>query len=1413
MTPDKNHSHAVDAGPSPFPPPSMSAPMKRAPPRTYGRPKPENAVPEQSDFSLQPSRSALASISTTSTALSSLVLKNRTPSSPSLHPDVANGEGNDGDATDASDNYRYKWRDAMKKMDEEDDVDGAVSAPDLNDASLCGLLPSSRRDDAVPTEENPPIFRHSPPPAGDSFGASLPTLTASSMPSQASDVIENHSSPTPSLTAASRRRVVRRVSTSDEDSDDDANNFEQRSPVAPHPINTPKSRDGPSSTPPTSDDDMSEQIRPNFRSKGKGKPRIQVPPLVFEDASATKHGKRVSETVAATKLKAPTKKDKLDTVRDRGRIAKAQRVAVQRAEISGRNLQTFFSGIESGKLARAASLDDPISAFSSSPRQQRTATLGHVNEAPVNPLQNLPPPVELPELEESDDEKLPDVGDLLKVVKQDKTQAEKQKELKAKKLKLAANSRPSVDDDDDDDLEIVGPADNKSKNTRGSASKQNPSEGRKRQIQLGGISLAQQRAKQSKTPPKPLGMASSARTHDQLTREMAQLVQQTNADITKKKEDEWVRRGGRVVAPSGGSVENGALRVEAVKLYAEKGRMNAEAREARMQVDGDEEDEDASDDDWSEPKGPASPQVSDTDAEDGDITMVNEDGDEDGAEHGNENEGEEEQETDENEAPVQARSRGPRRIRLVVESDEENDENAGPSAKSAALKISAFGHENELDSPVELASAAMHRGSVSSLDERTEDEGDKENNTRLMYDKSDDKENKAVPRHPFGHRPMLGRQGSLFGLEDGLRSRLSMSPGSLEPMSDGENGENGENEASANSRQPLQNLVPDADPFIAERSSSDDFAARLHQASRLPGQEVESLEATLRPSFEPGRLGTKITQDDSFAFKGAPLQPGFSELFDSGTEQQRGSKRPLTLSASLSEKSETGLFALRQKNTTLGLTQDVELQPAFEVGDHLRRQADAIFEKEQVYVWEAANSKPETKKQDVYINDLGFLTQTRPGDAEEDAEVYRPTSPSQSWNLSQKNWGRSTQNSGLSESQSLLRLPLRTLSLKDVVDSDSDSPKRSPRRLTRGTRTWISPPRSTGASPSPLGLRPQNAFAVVRSEPLKDRSSRPKHPLKKSEFIEVEAQESDDDEMVGFGHKQDDADEEDGEDQDQTLQTLVDDQEMDETTAAADRVIEKFQEHQHEDDLANEKLQQAVVHGELRKNKRRNRTGVDEDSDEEDDEDEMRARKMRRGLNEPRIERGDVNELAKNPQTVPFFQVYKNDLHRGDDPEFSYLQETQAEEAADAEMDNREEDEREEITTAEISRRVRELAKQPEMAETKVKAVSRKRVTEVSCHVMASYSQLTESRKNLQGTDRDDERMKQWYKVEARSRNAGTGRASGRTAVTGQQVKAKPGGSLRPGAQSTGKSSGARHLLKESSVLAGLASDRSSRFL
>ena len=54
----------------------------------------------------------------------------------------------------------------------------------------------------------------------------------------------------------------------------------------------------------------------------------------------------------------------------------------------------------------------------------------------------------------------------------------------------------------------------------------------------------------------------------------------------------------------------------------------------------------------------------------------------------------------------------------------------------------------------------------------------------------------------------------------------------------------------------------------------------------------------------------------------------------------------------------------------LGLTQDVTLQPAFQIGGNLLRKADQIFEKEQEYLLEVNARQPQNEPE-FYVNDHG----------------------------------------------------------------------------------------------------------------------------------------------------------------------------------------------------------------------------------------------------------------------------------------------------------------------------------------------------------------------------------------------------------------------------------------------------------
>ena len=58
-----------------------------------------------------------------------------------------------------------------------------------------------------------------------------------------------------------------------------------------------------------------------------------------------------------------------------------------------------------------------------------------------------------------------------------------------------------------------------------------------------------------------------------------------------------------------------------------------------------------------------------------------------------------------------------------------------------------------------------------------------------------------------------------------------------------------------------------------------------------------------------------------------------------------------------------------RRTDTLNLTQDVTL--AFQVENKLMRKADAIFEKEQAFVLEAATRGTHNSKPELYVNELG----------------------------------------------------------------------------------------------------------------------------------------------------------------------------------------------------------------------------------------------------------------------------------------------------------------------------------------------------------------------------------------------------------------------------------------------------------
>ena len=176
---------------------------------------------------------------------------------------------------------------------------------------------------------------------------------------------------------------------------------------------------------------------------------------------------------------------------------------------------------------------------------------------------------------------------------------------------------------------------------------------------------------------------------------------------------------------------------------------------------------------------------------------------------------------------------------------------------------------------------------------------------------------------------------------------------------------------------------------------------------------------------------------------------------------------------------------------------------------------------------------------------IRFLTQTRPEGSS--PQVYRMT-PSQASKFIGTQV-RSTQTQPFSA-----RAPLRTLSF---TVSQELSPELQPlRRLRRRSPSPLEQ-KFLGQNSNPVAKL--NAFSILgKTTKPPSKAQKEKHEKSKSEFVAVEAEESDEDEMFGFGGpKKGDDEEEDDNEQDKVVEGLVDDAVMNAETEAADLVLEK----------------------------------------------------------------------------------------------------------------------------------------------------------------------------------------------------------------------------------------------------------------
>ncbi|KAI9448540.1 hypothetical protein H4582DRAFT_2141813 [Lactarius indigo] len=275
-------------------------------------------------------------------------------------------------------------------------------------------------------------------------------------------------------------------------------------------------------------------------------------------------------------------------------------------------------------------------------------------------------------------------------------------------------------------------------------------------------------------------------------------------------------------------------------------------------------------------------------------------------------------------------------------------------------------------------------------------------------------------------------------------------------------------------------------------------------------------------------------------------------------------------------------------------TQDIPglrlCQPALEVDDQLRAEAAAIFEKEQEYVIQAAQPASSRPRRELYITENGpALRGARARSCTDRRQSQRPYD---ALLRTHSDGALGTAHSGTAASSPLTaRQPLSTLAGDVARVSLSPSPSPSPAK-TKG-----------GAVPAAMMMQGRTAFSelMLGAKTAVHRESEKAKAKKRSEFVEDQAVESDEDDMLGFGGD------------------LVDDAQMDESALAKSKVLEK---HLTEDDERLEK---------------------EDASDDESSDDEARA--LRRRLAKKRRVEGDtLDALARDPATAPFHATYQMGL-------------------------------------------------------------------------------------------------------------------------------------------------------------------------
>ncbi|KAG8850256.1 hypothetical protein FRB96_000488 [Tulasnella sp. 330] len=627
-----------------------------------------------------------------------------------------------------------------------------------------------------------------------------------------------------------------------------------------------------------------------------------------------------------------------------------------------------------------------------------------------------------------------------------------------------------------------------------------------------------------------------------------------------------------------------------------------------------------------------------------------------------------------------------------------------------------------------------------------EENKDQDENGGGNEEESSDKENASPGRPAAGDETLPDVDQENAPPRAPLQSR-SVSP--APPTEDGENEPEDKENVPPASRPRRQVQLDDEDDLFSPRrrvsQSSDDEAeddlggpiarsrAPLRTRRVLDEDEEEDVNDLLGPASgvisqasSLTRLGAALTFDSEPEDDGA-LSPGRAPLvfgggaasktavqesqecldFDMGEAGAEGEGDGFTQLFKLQTKT-TGFDALRRREALDDMDfESQKLLPAMNLSTQELQKDNAIFEEDQLAnAMLERQERRKTMAPKQYLNEDGFFTQTKPATQPKGDFPLPFDSPAQAFGT-QANFDFGSQ---------FFDNPVD--SQTEMVVGDELSQAGPLRRLVRGrARDENGSEEHTVTPQSPAA--PKDVFQVLMQKKPKDPSkalkSKEKQKAIQAAFVQGEAHESDEDIMQGFGvgGKEDDEDDDD-EEQNKVVEGLVDDEQMDASVENEEAVREKAAEHAAAADAEDERVAKLAAEGKLRGKKRDRGIGLDDDVSDEEEDDADRRRRL--AVNKKRKINGDnLEELAKNPRTVPFYNQYQHGIALDDDDDFGAGPSSDAVDAAegavdddygadgaddddDEDMEGEDSEPRETISVAQIRREAVEAARRGETA-------------------------------------------------------------------------------------------------------------------